>query len=244
MALPSRPRRRRLRLGAAVGVAALLAAGALFVWRLTWATPAWWSPPDPTDESVTALADDVEFWLTSQTHKIRPTHEQWRIEITQEQLNAWLSARLPEWIAHARDVRWPDRLGPPQVLIEEGGIRFGLEFVREGRSRYVVARIVPRISGDRLTLAADRVTLGRLRIPGAPVRMAAGRLSIEAPSELVADPSVRAAFGSMLGGTELDAILTLSDGRRVQLIDVRCREGTLVLTCQTRAPGSGLTPDS
>ena len=93
---------------------------ALTLWRMTWMAPGWWAPPDPTDERAAALADGFEYGLIEQAHKIRPSGEPWRIEVTDRQVNAWLSGRLEAWIAHAHELHWPQQLGTGQLRDPNG----------------------------------------------------------------------------------------------------------------------------
>src|SRR6185503_12670556 len=121
----------RLRVGRLLIVLFLLAVIAgLVLWRLTWTAPRWWAPPNPRNAQVAALADHVELRLIEEAQRIRPVEEPWTIRIRQEQVNAWLSAKLPQWIEHLRrdeQLEWPQQLGTPQVKFDRDGISLGLE---------------------------------------------------------------------------------------------------------------------
>ena len=208
---------------------------AVTLWRMTWMAPGWWAPPDPTDERAAALADGFEYGLIEQAHKLRPSGEPWRIEVTEHQVNAWLSGRLEAWIAHAHELHWPPQLGAGQVRFETGGISLGLELREASRSRFIVARIIPTIVNGELALSVDRVSLGRLWIPGGPVQSLLDRLDAAAPAGFLDDPKVQATIHLVSGELRIDPSLTLTDGRRVRLLDVECNKGTVTLRCETIA---------
>ena len=214
-------------------VLALGAAGGLIAWRITWQFPAWWAPPDPAQAQ--ALAERVEYRVVEEAHRIRPEGEAWRIRITEQQINAWLSSRLLQWVAHAHDLEWPQRLGVPQVRVGEGFISLGLAVEEKRGLRFVACRAEPQVLNGRLALTTQRVWLGRLPIPGAPLRVLASRIDGAAPDRFTADPKVEAALRLLGGALQLDPALRLPDGRRLRLLSVHCRQGAVILQLSTTA---------
>jgi hypothetical protein len=215
-------------------VAALVGGGGLGVWRLTWMAPVWWSPPDPGNERTEALAERVEYRVAELAHRVRPDpQEPWWVEIKQDQVNAWLSARLPQWLAHTHGRQWPPQAGPPQVNVESGAIRVGVDVETEAGRRYVVARVVPQIIEGELSLSLDGLAVGRVAIPGASADAIVERLKTSAPPGILDDPTLRAAIEVLSGRQRIDPVLKLHDGRRVRLLDVECRSQKLLLHCQT-----------
>ncbi|MHC4990443.1 MAG: hypothetical protein ACYTGC_05630 [Planctomycetota bacterium] len=231
---------RRLRLlgkwlAAVLIVAVVITAGAVGLWRLTWMAPSWWAPLDPQDQQTARLAERVEYRLAEEAHKVRADPKPWWLEIKQEQINAWLAARLPEWVAHAHGIQWPAEVGLPQVDVGQDTVRLGLDIETDVGTRYVVAHLRPSIADGELSLALNGISFGRLWIPGSSVATAMERLADTEAGRFLDDPGVKALIGLLEGDQRLDPTLTLSDGRRVQVLDLRCNRGALLLKAETVA---------
>jgi hypothetical protein len=232
---PRRFRPLRVGLFVALVLVILLTAGMLGLWRLTYMAPAWWSPPDPDDRQTEALAERVEYRLAEEAHKIRTEPSPWWIEIKQDQINAWLASRLPDWVAHEHGLQWPAEVGRPQVNLNEGGVSVGVDIETDVGTRYVVAHLAPRFVDGELSLTLDSVSVGRMRIPGSSVGSVMDRVRASGTGRFLDDPSVEALIAALEGGQAIDPTLTLNDGRRVRLLDVRCTRGALLLQCRTAA---------
>ncbi|MHC4413875.1 MAG: hypothetical protein ACYS0G_01185 [Planctomycetota bacterium] len=230
-------RKLRICAAAALVAAAMLLAGGVALWRLSLTPPTWWAPPDPADTRVTALADRLEYRLTAEAHKIRPGGEPWRVDVSEGQVNAWLTARLPEWAAHTHDVPWPKRLDPPQLRFEQEGISIGLELPGERGHRVVVARVLPRFTNGQLVLNMERFSVGRLWIPGGPAQKILDHLEGDVPGAVLNDPNLRRALELLTGERPLDPTMTLSDGRRVRLLEMHHDNQTIGLVCETAGVG-------
>jgi hypothetical protein len=230
-------RRHRFRrwLAAALIVVVVVTAGAVGLWRLTWMAPSWWAPLDPDDQQTARLAERVEYRLAEEAHKIRPEPQPWWIEIEQDQINAWLAARLPEWVAHAHGIQWPAEVGLPQVNVDEGGVRLGLDIETNAGTRYVVAHLKPSIADGELALTLDGMSFGRLWLPGSSVGTLEDRLAGTEAGRFLDDPSVATLIGLLEGNQHIDPTLTLNDGRRVRVLKVRCDRGALLLNAETVA---------
>jgi hypothetical protein len=233
--MPRRRHRFRRWLAAALIVAVLASAAAIGLWQLTWMAPAWWAPLDPGDEQTAQLAERVEYRLAEEAHKVRPEPKPWWIEIKQDQINAWLAARLPEWVAHAHGIQWPADVGLPQVNVDTGGVRLGLDIETDAGTRYVVAHLKPSIVDGELALTLDGMSVGRLWIPGSSVGAVVDRLADTDAGRFLDDPGVNALIGLLEGGRRIDPTLTLHDGRRVRVLDVRWNRDALLLQAQTIA---------
>ncbi len=205
----------------------LILSGGLVVWRLTWMAPRWWAPPDPRNEQIIALAQRVEQSVLEVAHEVRPADEPWAVRIREHQVNAWLSARLPEWTSR-QDYAWPARLGIPQTRFDDTGVRVAIQVRGERRPRFVVVRLVPELIDERLLLHLDRVSLGRLPLPGEPLK---------ALSKVLGDAASLTDRGPLLdaltAGAPIDPVWELSDGRRVRLVGLHYAAGRLELTCRT-----------
>lgn len=230
----TKPKRRRRRwplvvLGLLIGVGA----AGYWIWNRANAAPEWYGPPDANDEEVAALAERVEYGLVETFHKIREPEETWTLRVTEAQLNAWLAARLPDWMRYEGDVAWPDALGAPQLNITPDGIEIGLAVSSGGAaSRVVVTRLAPRVENGAVTFDLDRVGVGRLRVPGSTGALA------DVVESLASAGMVDAAFQDELNRLLVDALngptFELADGRTVEILDVTLEEGTMDLTSRTK----------
>ncbi len=97
----------------------------------------------------------------------------------------------------------------------------------------MAVRLIPTIAAGELRVTVDRVSLGRLTIPGRPVGDVAVWLNEAAPGGFLDDPEVQSAIGCLLQGRTIDPTIPLADGRAVQLVGIRCEEGAVVLRCRT-----------
>jgi len=205
----------------------------LVLWRLSWIAPAWYAPPDPKNQRIIALADTVEYRLVEEAQKIRaPESDHWTLRVEDSQINAWLSARLPKWVAHEEGLVWPAQLGTPQIRIQPEGISMALPIMQSGAARTVVARIRPEMFRGALQLQVDRVALGRVSLPGEPLTNLLERLTAAAP-QLIDDPRTKSALDLLSQSRNIDPILKLEDGRHIRLIGFTLGDGRIDLSVQT-----------
>lgn len=231
--LRRRRRRRFILLALLEAVAIAIVIAALVLWRLTWTAPDWYAPPNPSDQAIINLADTVEYRLVEEAQKIRPPQaDHWTLRVQESQINAWLSARLPKWIAHEGDITWPPQLGTPQIRIQPEGISIALPIDRNGSSRTIVARLKPAMAGEMLVFRIDRLALGRISLPGEPLANLFQRLTAAAP-QAADDPRIKTALDLLSRGQGVDPNLKLQDGRRIRLINFTLGEGRIDLIVQT-----------
>jgi hypothetical protein len=211
----------------------VLVTAAVMVWRMSWLEPTWWAPPDAFDPRVAEAAQQIEYSLIEQAHMVRTDDETWSIRIHDRHVNAWLASRLPAWLAHDQALDWPSGFGQPQIRSEPGWVTLAIELDGDERRRFVAVRLILTIEAGELRLTVDRVSLGRLTIPGKPVGDVAGWLNEAAPGGFLDNPEVQAATGWLLQGRAIDPTMRLADGRAVRLVGIRCEEGAVVLRCRT-----------
>jgi hypothetical protein len=150
---------RRLRWGfARVTLAAfftLATIAGLCAW-LALRPPPWWAVPAP-DAGRADRGAAFEQALVSEFTRVRPTGSAWAIRIRASDMNDWLAARLPQWLA-SRDL-------PPienaQVSLGNGEIRVGM--ARGPAVAWSAAR--PQAFGGGVRLEASAWGVGRLRLP-------------------------------------------------------------------------------
>jgi hypothetical protein len=227
-----RGRRRRI-LGSLLVLCMIFIGGAAWVWSRARLAPTWYVPPDPADEQVAELAERVEYGVVEEFHRIREEPEPWTVRFREQQLNAWLAARMPEWIAHEQNFAWPEELGTPQIHVDGEHVNVAIEVRTNGSSRVVTARVTPEIVGDRLHIRLDRVGLGRVAMPGEPAERLVKLVEEISPNTVLSDAATKRVFDILSGREPLDAIVELSDGRRVELVGFRIENGIVDVTSRT-----------
>ena len=212
----------------------VIVAGGAWLWRCARSAPSWYATLDPNDQAVIGLADTVEKRLLEEFHKIRPDEDPWTVRVREHQLNAWLAARLPEWIAHEEDLDWPRELGAPQIHVEEDGINLAVEVTLDDHAQVITTRLTPQIIDGHVYLTVDRVGVGRIALPGEGAEKLLELIERIAPDG-VFDESVADRFLGMLSGNEEAAgsRISLSDGRLVELIEMHLSDGAIDLTGRT-----------
>lgn len=220
----------------------LAALGALALWEFSRMAPSWYEPPDPGDPHVAALADQVEYGVLQQAQKIRaPDESRWSIRLSQDQINSWLSARLPQWVAHQGGA-WPAQLGAPQIQLEPEGISLALPINPDGRlKRTVVARLVPQLTDRGLVVELERLAFGRIALGGEPLSELLEALRDAAP-ELWDDPDAQRIVAMIADQAPVDPVFELADGRRVRLIEVKHGPAWVDLAAVTLDEAASIAP--
>lgn len=226
------------RLGQALLIVILL--GIVGAWAAQ-SKPGWWRPPTgavrggvvaperaASDDNGIPMnsaqaADDsaraLEQGLASEFTRVRPSNEPWAIKVRSADANAWLALRLPQWLAHDRELPWPKGVDLVQICFDAPD-RVTLGAERDGWVWSATMRV--RLENGRLALEPVGGALGRLWIPW---------LMPSAPKSPPAAGDAAAGVGSEEGGAlsvaafvpelaeSIEAIVPLPDGRRVRLLD-------------------------
>ena len=150
-------------------LAASITAFAIAIWMISWLSwqpQSWYMPPDYSQPEVKKLADRAEYRLNEEFHKIRPVDDVWRIRITDEAMNAWLSGRLEGWLTHDRELELPPELHQPQVHVTVEGIWFAAMVDFESDSpRPIALQFWAWIDAGKLFLEPIAIRLGKIPIP-------------------------------------------------------------------------------
>lgn len=187
--------------------------------------PAWWAPP-AAGEAAAGAAERTEQGLVNEAHRVRADEGEWTLELTEEDVNAWLALRLPAWLA-SQDP--PVRLGPGvgavQALFKPGLVVVAAE-TGDGQDRKVLSLGLTAGVDDagRLVLSAKSASVGRLGLPvGWALRAAAE-----------AGPGDRWAEEVRRGAMVLERPwLRLADARQVRIVGVEVVDGGLRVRCRT-----------
>ncbi|MBC7835087.1 MAG: hypothetical protein H7Y88_08290 [Phycisphaerales bacterium] len=252
---PRRWRRRLVRTG--LLFAFVLSVALAGSWWLARTEPGWWPDLEPADAEVASLAGAVEKGAAAELQNVRPTSsgssEPWTVYLTTEEANAWLCARLPQWLANqSRSFRWPGELGSVQIDFREGVIavgaevsvsRLGAEGGRGGSAgngrgtpQIVSALFEPSVDASgALWLRTRRVHLGRLPVPTSWALGGGASVAEGLARALKQSPETARVLDALSGRAPIasETIIRLADGRRVRVQQIRSEEGRLVVTCST-----------
>jgi hypothetical protein len=193
---------------AAIAILAVLAA-------LARRAPAWWQPTARDAPGALDAARTLEQGIASVTTRVRgPGAQPWTVRVRTADVNAWLGARLPQWLEHDRSLPWPEGVRAVQSAVDPGGFALAADW-----NGFVVSTrwtIEPGDRGQPATLRAAGTSVGSLPIP-----FAAG---------------VGAWFVPELG-RPLPLESRLGDGRSVRIVDAEFADGEAILDCETVAAG-------
>lgn len=218
----------------------VLVVGAVAViWRMTWAHPAWYRPAAMSDTAAAQLAEAVENRIIEESHKVRQDAAPWTLRVRSEQVNAWLAARLPRWLIHEQDLQWPPQLGTPQVRLTRRGVDLALIISPDHRPRAIVLHILPKVSDERLYLTFDRLSLGRIAMPGYTLDDLIELAGEFGAAEVIQSQELAWVLDLLAGRVSLEPLAVLADDRRVRLIDVTLGDDFIDLKLQTLPPRTG-----
>ncbi len=226
---------------AAAAVLIMIAAATVAALRassLAGQQPTWWREApiahSPEHEEATLnLAEQVERGLLTLVHNQQPADGAWTVEITEEQANAWLNAKLPKWLAN-RSIEWPDQLNELQVNFEPEQISVGARLTTNENEHIVAATVEASIDDAHafwLRIAATQA--GRLDLPRGWTIAA---LREWLPDSIRNKDSAVAALSALEGAAPLfpDAAFTLEDGRRIELLTITPEQDRLLLSLRTQ----------
>ncbi|MDH3583645.1 MAG: hypothetical protein OER86_05465 [Phycisphaerae bacterium] len=207
-----------------------LVAGGTLLWTLWRSKPTYWQILDPASPAVQSEAAEIERQLPTLLTRVRPDEPTWTLEVSQTQINAWLSARLPQWLSNQGvNSQVTGSVRNPMVAIFPDRIEIAAEVNPLGREQVVRALFRPdygnpqaaairfhRLMGGRLPLPsswlADQV-LARLDHRHEEARSLVERIVVKGEPWLLVQPVDR--------------------HRQVRVVDLRLETGRLVLTCRT-----------
>ncbi len=193
---------------------------ALAIWVISWLSwqpQSWYAPPDYSLSETKKFADRAEYRLNEEFHKVRPTGDVWRIRISDEAMNAWLSGRLEDWLVHEQNVELPPEVHHLQVHVTEHGIWLAaLVDFDDVSPRPIAIQLWTWVDDGLLFVEPIALRLGKIPIPISLFK------------------SVTAELQEKANG--VDAIVPLMDDREVAIRAITLEDGALVLTCQTQLP--------
>jgi len=164
--------------------------------------------------------------------------EPWTSELGTTEANAWLSSRLPKWLANQKEnFRWPKDVSGVQVEFERSRIMVGAKVSTGAHDQVLSATLEPRLENDgRLFMPATRFNLGRLAIPADWVLDHADKKAGQyIPRDLRGLPETRDLIAAFTGTqpARSSTLINLGDGRCVRILSLDPLDGKLRVTCQT-----------
>ena len=186
----------------------------IFFWLL--ASPmSWYSHVQSTvpDESV---AEQAEFRLVEEFHKIRPEGEIWKLRIQDKAVNAWLTHRFEDWLTHEDSMALPEGMSSPLVHTTTDGIWLGVVGRYAEGEQPVAVECQAFIGSGKLVLTPMRFRLGKLPLPLTYL-------------ESMIDEQTTVYL-------ELNPQIELMDERIVTIQELHLEESAIILTCKTALP--------
>ncbi len=198
------------------GTALVVAVAGAAAW-LSWQPQSWYDPPDYSDPEVSTFADRAEYRLNEEFHKIRLPEDTWRLRISDEAMNSWLSGRLEDWLTHDEDIEIPNEVQGLQVHTTVDGIWFAaMVEIDDSKPRPIAVLLQFWLNNEKWHVEPSAIRFGKIPLP----------LSLlNAVFE-----SMEAEFGTF------DPIIPLMDDREVEITEIDFEEGAIVITCRTYLP--------
>ncbi len=209
---PSLPRTMPFHRKLFLALLGLVAVAALAAW-LARAKPSWWAPVARDAAGALDTARALEQGIAGETSKVRgPGTQPWSVRVRAADVNAWLGARLPQWLEFDQSLPWPGGVKGVQARIDADGLVLAADW-----NGFVVSTrwsVAPGVPGAAATLRETGTAVGNLPIP-----FAAG---------------VGAWFMPVLA-RPLPLEAKLGDGRRVRVTGVEFADGEAIVDCETAA---------
>ena len=159
--------------------------------------------------------------LVSELTRIRKPEAEWGIRIREDDLNAWLWVRLPQWMSHVGADGEVD-LWKMQAVFESNRILI--------TSPGGVLAFKPMVTSEGLLIEPrPGGSLGRLPVPSSLVLLLGSGLDLD---------RMLTSFGGLASeGNALPRRFALGDGRVVEILETRLDDDELVLVFRTRSSG-------
>jgi hypothetical protein len=247
-------RRARIIAALALGLIAGATIAAFYIYLLTLRTPQWFAAADSLD-ATPARAIEFENAVLTEFSKVRPVDAErtpdqpwrsqpWAVAIDPADLNNWLRHHGPRWASHQAAANaapaWPDALQTLRLTaLPDYTLRIGA-VVKENdlTTRFFALQAVPEVRPDGLWLHTRKVEIGDLSLSATWVLDRARRMIRQmVPADVRALPDLETLLDAASGTRPLvsQPAIRLADGRKVLILEIRCEENRLILTCQTLA---------
>lgn len=180
--------------------------------------PDWWAKCQPLGD-MRVLGTSAEHRVIAEASRVRSeSGTPWEVTLTQDECNAWLMQRFPEWIASMQDTRDANSQARSPIVSHTHDVRVCCEGdsptlgVRDESGRIVWATVTWRDG----SLHANGFGVGSMRVPRA---LASKSSHIARLERIITDATHEA--------------VRLPDGRRVQIVSLQSNAGTVKLAGMT-----------
>ncbi len=152
-----------------------------------------------------------------------------RIQLTSDEVNAWLETRLPEWLEN-QGVTLPVEVKEPMFAAQNGLVILAFRYESDNVSQIVSMSFRPELVGQdqnnrQLVFALAGVQGGKLPLPSGSLVSRLETQAAEAKNEALKRVS------DALAGRPFDPVMPMADGKRtVRLIDFDLGEEESSLT--------------
>lgn len=197
-------------------MAAVAAAGIVALGVALLATPAHYSPADPGSSATLQLGEATENAVARELSRVRPAatdsppgsyvSDPWDLTFDEAELNAWLGARLPQWLA-SRDAAMPAGVSSPAIRVESGRLTVAATY-RSLVGEVVLSQALTLDGGTPPRLSPQGLRAGLVPVP-------LDVLPLDRWLEHVAKP------------------IRLEDGRAVEVLGMEATDGSLTVRCRT-----------
>lgn len=227
---PNQRQRHRWRKGLIVA-GVVLVAMCLIGFGLFTASPGYWETPiDGSDPEVVERAQQFEQEFAAETTAVREDREPWQITLTQDEVNEWVAARLPQWLEN-RGVDATVVQHAERAMIAIKADRVELATAVKFGSLEPIVRLIyePRLNeAGRVQLTLDSIRAGFMPLPGDALIDQV--LEQVGPLDEERQRRVDHARDTL---NNLDLVLNLGDGRVVSVVGIELTEGEVTLVCIT-----------
>jgi hypothetical protein len=225
-------RRRRLARWAAIlaigGLAVLL-----FFSVMILRVPGWYAPPAIEPDMEQYIRDDAQYYANAFGESLMEGRE-FAIELTQEQINQWITMRERIWPESRRLL--PDEWRDPFIRLEPDRITLAARYEGGAGSPIISATISLRDDGDAFVLKLEDCRIGSLPAPRSWIRRVLGDVRID-----VADRASRITLnGTLADGVTMNRDHTWWNGRQdYRVMSLEIREDMVVLVIRPTGRRTG-----
>jgi len=143
------------------------------------------------------------------------------VEITTDEVNAWLRTRLKGWLEQAGR-SMPRGVGQPSVAIRDGQLVASFRATRDGMSVWISLFARVEIVGDEARVEVERTQAGDVQIPARAMKPAAAQGEDR--------NATMAKLERAMDGMTFDPLLPIEDdARRFRVVGVEPRDGVVRL---------------
>lgn len=204
----------------------LFVVGALVVaWFVLVRRPGWYEQAAEVSPAARQVATAVENAVTTDVTRIRD-ESPWGFLLTQDQVNAWLANRLPEWDAGRTDFAMPEEILDPRVRFIRDRVEVAALVPTGAIPIFVSLTVAPRVEDDALVLEFVDSSVVGPGLGGDVIDLVDGWI----------ESGEGFGWDSEVGGWRMPAAWTLGDGRRVVLEDLEVLPGELGIQFRTESP--------